>query len=63
LQGLLLQVEVSEIVVHEGDEPDAVIDFFDSEGLACEDGGDVDFLAVQADAAAGRDENIAVMER
>jgi len=39
LQGLLLQVEVSEIVVHEGDEPDAVIDFLDSEGLAGEDGG------------------------
>jgi hypothetical protein len=34
LQGFLLQVDIAEIVVHEGDEPNAVIDFFDSEALA-----------------------------
>ena len=28
LQGLLLEVEISEIVVHEADEPNAVIDLF-----------------------------------
>ena len=27
LQGLLLQVEISEIVVHEADEPDPLVDF------------------------------------
>jgi hypothetical protein len=63
LQGLLLQIEVSEIVVAEADEPDAVVDFLDAKALACEHGGDVDLLAMQADAAAGGDENVAVVER
>jgi len=43
--------------VGEADEPDAVIDFLDAEPLAGEHGGDVDFLAVQADAPAGGDTN------
>jgi hypothetical protein len=34
LQGFLLQVEKSEIIVHEADEPNAFIDFLDSEALA-----------------------------
>jgi len=38
------QIDISEIVVHEADEPDAVIDFLDSEFLACKHGGDVDLL-------------------
>ena len=38
LQGFLFQIDVSEIVVHEADEPNAVVDFFDAEALACEHG-------------------------
>ena len=34
LQGLLLQVEVSEIVMHEADEPNALVDFLDAELLS-----------------------------
>jgi hypothetical protein len=30
LQSFLLQVEISEIIVHEGDEPNAFVDFLDS---------------------------------
>src|ERR1700757_2492832 len=60
---VMLQIEISEIVVAEADEPDAVVDFPDAEAPACEHGGDVDPLAVQADAAAGGDENVAVVER
>ena len=33
-QGFLFEVEISEVVVEEGDEPDAVIDFLDAEFLA-----------------------------
>jgi len=58
----LLQVEVTEIVGHEADEPNAVVDFLDSEPLAGEDGRDVDFFAVQAEAAAGSDETLAIVE-
>ena len=47
----------------EADEPDAVVDFLDAEPLAGEHGRDVDFLAMQADAAAGGDEDVAVVER
>ena len=34
MQGFLLQVDISEIAVHEGDEPDSLVDFLDSEPLA-----------------------------
>src|SRR5215468_12011594 len=60
LQGLLLQVEVSEIVMHEADEPNAVVDFLDAELLAGQHGRDVDLLAMQAEPSAGRDDDIAV---
>jgi hypothetical protein len=33
LQGFLLQVAVSQIIVHEADEPNAVVDFLDAEFL------------------------------
>ena len=62
LQGPLFQVEVSQIIIHEGDEPNAVLDLFDSKGLAGKDGWEVDFLAVQANATAGGDEDVLVVE-
>jgi len=58
----LLQVEVAEIIVHETDEPNAVADFLDTKSLAGEHGRDVDLFAVQAEAAAGGDETLAVVE-
>ena len=48
LQGFLLQVEVTEIVVHEADEPNAIVDFLDAEFLAGQHGGDIDPLATGA---------------
>jgi hypothetical protein len=36
LQGFLLQVDEAEIVVHEADEPNAVVDFLDAEALTGE---------------------------
>jgi hypothetical protein len=48
LQGFLFQVEVSEIIVHEACEPNAVVDFLDAEFLTGQHGGDVDPLAMQA---------------
>jgi len=38
LQGLLLEIEIAEIVVHETDEPDALVDFLDAELLAGQNG-------------------------
>ena len=56
-------VEVTQIVVHEGREPKAIVDLFDSNGLAGEDLAEVDFLAIEADAAAGGDGDRLVVER
>ena len=44
-------IEVSEIVLHEGDEPDLVVDLLDADVLTGEDGGEVDFLPADAAAA------------
>jgi hypothetical protein len=63
LQGLLLEVEVSQIVVHEADQPNAIVDFLDAERLPGQHGRDVDLLAIQAEPSAGRDEDVAVIER
>ena len=63
MQGFLLQVEVSQIVVHEADEPNAVVDFLDTEFLAGQHRRDVDPLAMQAEPSASGDEYIAIMER
>jgi hypothetical protein len=44
LSGPLFQVEVSEIVVHERDEPIGLVDLFDSGGLAGKDVERLTFL-------------------
>ena len=62
MQGSLLQIDISEIVAHEGDEPNALVDLLDSEAVAGQCGGDVDLLLVHADAAAGGDEHVAVVK-
>ena len=54
------EVDITEIIVHEGDEPNAAVDVFDSEGRASTHLRDVDLLAVHADASAGED--ISVVE-
>jgi hypothetical protein len=63
LQGFLLQVEISEIAVHEAGEPNAVVDFLDIELLTGRHGGDVDPLAMQAEATASGDDDVAIVER
>jgi hypothetical protein len=51
LQGPRFQVDVSEIVVHEADEPSVGVELAQAEALALEEGGDDDGTAVQADGA------------
>ena len=48
--------------MHEADEPNALVDFLDSEFLSGQHDGDVDFLAVQAEASAIGDEDVAIVE-
>jgi hypothetical protein len=61
LQGSLLQIDISQIIVDEGDDPNSLVDFSDAEPLSGQDGGNVDFLSVDADTAASGDEDIAVV--
>jgi hypothetical protein len=62
LQSPLFQVDISQIIVHEADEPNAVIDFLDSKLLSGQYGGDVDLLAIDAEVAAIGDERLPVVE-
>jgi hypothetical protein len=41
VQGFLLQIEISEIIMYEADEPNALVDFLDAEPLAGQDGRDI----------------------
>ena len=60
--GSLLQIDISQIIVDEADEPNSLVDLLDAEALSGQDSGDVDFLPVEANAATGGDEDVAVVE-
>ena len=55
LQGPLLQIDIAKIIVHEGDEPNAVFDFLEADPLTGEDDREIDLLFVQADAPSSSD--------
>jgi hypothetical protein len=55
-------VEVSQIVLHEGGEPNALVDLFDAEFLTGQDLAKVDFPPVEADSPARRDGDDLVVE-
>jgi len=63
LQSFFLQIDITEIVIHEADEPDAVVDFLDADGLAGQAGAYVDFFAIEAQTAAVGDDDSLVVER
>ena len=60
LQGFFLQINIAEIVIHKADQPDAMVDFFDADGLAGEGHAEVDLLVVQAKTSAAGDHDRAV---
>lgn len=57
-----LQIDIAEIIIHKTDQPDAVVDFFDADGLSCERYAEIDCLVVQAKASAAGDHDGAVVE-
>jgi hypothetical protein len=42
--GFFLQIDVTEIIVHRADQPDALVDLFDAHGLTCERSAEVYFF-------------------
>src|SRR5271165_4428665 len=63
LQGFFLQINIAEIVIHKTDQPDAVVDFFDADGLSRKGNAEINLLVVQAKASAAGDHDGAVVER
>ena len=55
-------VEVSEIVVHKADQPDPIVDFFNTHRLTCERSAEIDFLFVNADSSATGDKSCPIVE-
>ena len=49
--------------MHKADEPDAVLDFFDADGLTRQRFAQIDFLAIKADAAAAGDQQGFIVKR
>jgi hypothetical protein len=63
LQGLLLQIDITEIIVHKADQPDTVVDLFDTHSLTRERGTEIDFLFVDADSSAAGNQSGPIVER
>jgi hypothetical protein len=45
LQSFLVQVDITQIIIHKADEPDTAVDFLDANGLASERCAEIDLLA------------------
>jgi hypothetical protein len=56
-------IEESQVVLHEGDQPDAVTDLLDADVLPSEDLAQVDFALAKANAAAMGDGDGPVVKR
>src|SRR5215813_10230152 len=57
-----LVVEIAEIVIHEGNEPDILAHLFDAHLLASEYDAEIDFLPIETDATARRHGDRLVVE-
>jgi len=55
-------IEEAQIVVHEGHQPDLLCDFFDAHCLTGKCMTEIDLAPAQADAAAARDSDRAIVE-
>ena len=62
LQSFFLQINIAEIVIHKADQPNAVVDFFDADGLAGKHRREVNSLVAQANASAVGDHDDFVVE-
>ncbi len=49
--------------MHKADEPDAVLDFLDADGLTRQRFAQINFLAIKADAAAAGDQHGFIVKR
>ena len=57
------QIDIAEIVIHEADQPDAVVDFLNADGLTGQGDAQIDLFAIKAEPAAAGDVHRSVVER
>src|SRR6266566_7896390 len=57
-----IEIEVSQIIIHKADQPNIVVNFFNADRLAGEDGAEVNLFVPQANATAVGDDNDLVVE-
>ena len=57
-----LVVKEPQVVMHEGDEPDALADLFDADGLASQGFAEADLFSIDAEPAAAGDRDGFVVE-
>jgi hypothetical protein len=62
LQGLLFQVDVAQIVMHEAYDPNAVVNLLDADASTGQYVRDPDLLAMHADVTASSDQGIAIVQ-
>jgi hypothetical protein len=63
LQSFFLRIDITQVIIHEADEPDAIVDFLDSHRLTSQASAEIDLLAIQTQAAAAGDDDSFVVER
>ena len=63
MQSLLLKIDVTEIIVHEADQPDTLVDLFDAYSLTCERSAEIYFLFENADPSAVGNQSCPIVER
>lgn len=63
LQSLFLQVGIAEVLMDQADEPGAIIDFLDADGLTGQANAAINLFAIQAEATAVGDDDGFVAER
>jgi hypothetical protein len=62
LQGLLLQIDITEIIVHKSHQPDAIIDLLDTDGLTRQRSAEIYFLFENADPSTVGNQSCAIVE-
>jgi hypothetical protein len=63
LQGLLLKIDVAEIIVHKADQPNTVVDLLDACRLTCERSSEIYVLSENADSPAVGNQSCPIVER
>ena len=63
MQGFFLKIDISQIIIHKTYQPGAFLNLFEADGLAGEDGAEINLFPVQADASTEGDLDGVVVKR